>query len=70
MSYLASRGLNLLFLKSFQLALLALVAYVVQKSDVDKFQQFHTKARASALLKLDDGVYGGGASVHFFFGTR
>lgn len=39
-------------------ALLPLVALGAKKPDADKFQQFHTKALASAPLKLDDAVYG------------
>ncbi|EPE27836.1 Thioredoxin-like protein [Glarea lozoyensis ATCC 20868] len=39
------------------LSLLPLTTHAAKRSDVDKFQQFHNKALASAPLKLEDGIY-------------
>jgi oligosaccharyltransferase complex subunit gamma len=45
------------FFRVLLLALSPLAAQAAKKPNVDKFQQFHTKALASAPLKLDDGTY-------------
>jgi len=44
-------------LPAILLSLLPFVAHAAKQSNVDKFQQFHTKALASAPLKLDDTIY-------------
>lgn len=44
-------------LKALVASLLPLAALGAKKPAVDKFQQFHTKALASAPLKLDDSIY-------------
>jgi oligosaccharyltransferase complex subunit gamma len=44
-------------LPALLLSLLPLATHAAKRSDVDKFQQFHSKALASAPLKLDDDIY-------------
>src|ERR1700759_726864 len=46
------------FLRGLLFVLLPCMAFAAKKSDTDKFKQFHSKALASAPLKLDDVSYG------------
>lgn len=45
------------FLRALAFSLLPFAALGAKKPASDKFQQFHTKALASAPLKLDDSLY-------------
>jgi oligosaccharyltransferase complex subunit gamma len=49
--------LTMQFLRALVASLLPALALGAKQATVDKFQQFHTKALASAPLKLDDSIY-------------